>query len=62
MKKPIIVANWKSFKNPQEAQTWVANLGIIYRLKPFNFTNNIIIVLNLINKDCSLIKIQGLLH
>lgn len=43
MKKPIIVANWKSFKNPQEAQKWLANLAILYRLKPFEFMNNIIL-------------------
>lgn len=43
MKKPIIVANWKSFKNPQETEKWITNLAVLYRLKPFKFTNNIIL-------------------
>jgi len=43
LKKPIIVANWKSFKNPVEAQKWAEEIGLIYRLNPIKYSQSIIL-------------------
>jgi len=43
MKIPIILANWKSFKNPDEAKKWLEDITIINKLKPANYHENIIL-------------------
>lgn len=43
MKTPTILANWKSFKSPDEAKKWLEDITIINKLKPVNYHENIIL-------------------
>jgi len=43
MKIPLVLANWKSFKNPEEAKTWLENISLLSRLEPINYQESIIL-------------------
>lgn len=43
MNKPVIVANWKSFKAPDEAKSWFEELIVASKIMDINFKEEIIL-------------------